>query len=56
MKHIIRFFLCILITVYGGGYFLHANTTVDFRLFTSSYAYNGENTFWQDTRTTLTYF
>ena len=55
MKHIFRFLLCMLITVYG-GYFLHADTTVDFRLFTSSYAYNGENTLWQDTRTTLTYF
>ena len=35
---------------------LYADTTVDFRLFTSSYAYNGENTLWEDTRTTLTYF
>ncbi|AFR71449.1 hypothetical protein B2904_orf2120 [Brachyspira pilosicoli B2904] len=35
---------------------VYADTTVDFKLFTSSYAYNGENTYWQDTRTTLTYF
>ena len=35
---------------------LYCDTTVDFRLFTSSYAYNGENTCWEYTRTTLTYF
>lgn len=35
---------------------LNGETTVDFRLFTSSYAYNGENTRWEATRTTLTYF
>ena len=35
---------------------IYGETTVDFRLFTSSYAYNGENTYWEATRTTLTYF
>ncbi len=34
----------------------YAAPEVDFNLFTSSYAYNGENTQWEETRTTLTYF
>lgn len=29
---------------------------VNFNIKTSTYAYNGENTLWEDTRTTLTYF
>ena len=36
--------------------FAVAAPEVDFNLFTSSYAYNGENTQWEETRTTLTYF
>ena len=32
------------------------NIKVDFKLFNSAYAYNGENTQWEHTRTTLTYF
>ena len=34
----------------------YATPEVDFELYTSSYAYNGENTQWEETRTTLTYF
>ncbi len=55
MKKIFNFIIFIIISV-----ILTINafgeTTVDFRLFTSSYAYNGENTYWEATRTTLTYF
>ena len=36
--------------------FAVAAPEVDFNLYTSSYAYNGENTQWEETRTTLTYF
>lgn len=36
--------------------FAYSAPEVDFNLFTSSYAYNGENTQWEETRTTLTYF
>lgn len=36
--------------------FVYAAPEVDFNLYTSSYAYNGENTQWEETRTTLTYF
>lgn len=53
MKRIFIFtfaiYIHIVIQIYG-------DATVDFRLFTSSYAYNGENTCWEYTRTTLTYF
>lgn len=36
--------------------FAYSAPEVDFNLYTSSYAYNGENTQWEETRTTLTYF
>lgn len=36
--------------------FTYAAPEVDFNLYTSSYAYNAENTQWEETRTTLTYF
>lgn len=36
--------------------FAYSAPEVDFNLFTSSYAYNAENTQWEETRTTLTYF
>ena len=36
--------------------FAYSAPEVDFNLYTSSYAYNGENTQWEETRSTLTYF
>lgn len=36
--------------------FAYSAPEVDFNLYTSSYAYNAENTQWEETRTTLTYF
>lgn len=33
-----------------------SKTKIDFNIFSSSYAYNGENTHWEDTLVTLTYF
>ena len=53
MKRFISFCLILFMIIFVNVY---ADTTVDFRLFTSSYAYNAENTLWPDTRTTLTYF
>ncbi len=51
-----RFLLIItlILTIFTNKAF--AAPEVDFELYTSSYAYNGENTQWKDTRTTLTYF
>ena len=53
MKPFIKFFIISFIII---SFNLYSAVTVDFRLFTSSYAYNAENTLWTDTRTTLTYF
>lgn len=50
-KIILAFFL-----MFSSFSFALAAPEVDFNLFTSSYAYNGENTQWEETRTTLTYF
>lgn len=46
----------VLLLLLLSSFVLYSQTKVDFRLFTSSYAYNAENTRWEDTRTTLTYF
>lgn len=54
MKNIKILFL--IVFTLGGGNLLYAAPEVDFNLYTSSYAYNGENTQWEETRTTLTYF
>ena len=52
-----RFLLVLIATLsilsWGGTCFA---VDVDFQVYTSSYAYNGENTHWEQTRTTLTYF
>lgn len=48
--------LLLIVFVLGGGSFTYAAPEVDFNLYTSSYAYNAENTQWEETRTTLTYF
>lgn len=52
MKYILT--IVIPITLITSNVFAEIKT--DFRLFTSSYAYNGENTHWEATRSTLTYF
>ena len=52
-----RFLLVLIATLsilsWGGACFA---VDVDFQVYTSSYAYNSENTHWEQTRTTLTYF
>lgn len=51
MKKILILFLALQYSVMA-----YAAPEVDFQVYTSSYAYNGENSHWPDTRTTLTYF
>lgn len=54
MRLFLIFLFSLIILNWGGACI--AAPEVDFQVYTSSYAYNGENTQWEETRTTLTYF
>ena len=53
MRFLLILVLVLSILSWGGACFA---VDVDFQVYTSTYAYNGENTHWEQTRTTLTYF
>lgn len=56
MRLLAVIFLSLSILSWGASAYAIEMPEVDFQVFTSGYAYNSENTHWEQTRTTLTYF